>query len=189
MQVMIDLETLSTSNNAQIISIGAVKFDSSGIHDEFYQNIKLKDVSEFDISGKTVLWWLSQPKEAQEALLEDSLNLKDSLIKFNSWFKTTIVGTLTPSNGGKEVWGNGATFDNVILRNAYNRLGLECPWSFRDDRCFRTMARVLEAEIERRGHTKAFEFKGQKHNALDDARNQAEYLIWLCNMNGEILLK
>lgn len=185
MHVMIDLETLSTANNAQILSIGAVKFDTLGIHDTFYQNIKLKSDSVFDISGTTVLWWLNQTKEAQETLLKKSLNLRDSLIKFSAWYYNYDMLRMKADDKvyietGKEVWGNGATFDNVILRNAYKKLDLECPWSFRDDRCFRTMARQLEASLNKRQIDVTFDFNGTKHNALQDAKNQAEYLIHLC---------
>ena len=67
------------------------------------------------------------------------------------------------------IWGNGAAFDNVILRTAYERLGLKAPWNFWDDRCFRTV-KALHPEVE-------YVKSGAAHNALDDAKNQALYLM------------
>ena len=66
------------------------------------------------------------------------------------------------------VWGNGASFDNVLLATAYKRLGMETPWPFWKDRCFRTMKNVCKVD-----HS----FEGTAHNALDDARSQAQHLI------------
>lgn len=66
------------------------------------------------------------------------------------------------------IWGNGATFDNMILRNAYLATGQRQPWNFRDDVCFRTVKYLFPLKKE---------FQGVRHHALDDARNQAKYLI------------
>ena len=37
------------------------------------------------------------------------------------------------------IWGNGAGFDNTLLRQAYEVNSREVPWAFRHDRCFRTL--------------------------------------------------
>ena len=64
------------------------------------------------------------------------------------------------------LWGN-AGFDNVILRLAYNSRDRGA--FFWQDRCFRTIRETLPPlNLER---------KGVFHNALDDAENQAVYLI------------
>jgi hypothetical protein len=66
------------------------------------------------------------------------------------------------------LWGNGASFDNAILAHAYARCGATPPWKFWNDRCYRTVA-ALTATPRQQG--------GTHHNALDDARSQAEHLI------------
>ena len=69
------------------------------------------------------------------------------------------------------VWGNGASFDNVILANAYEALGRRAPWQFWQDRCFRTVKSMYpKLELAR---------LGTYHNALDDAKWQTEYLLAL----------
>ena len=69
------------------------------------------------------------------------------------------------------VWGNGATFDNVIIRSAFKAVGLPVPWSFRNDKCYRTVANLLPKERQ-----PALERSGTAHNALDDAITQAVHL-------------
>ncbi|MES3575777.1 3'-5' exonuclease [Enterobacter cloacae] len=77
-----------------------------------------------------------------------------------------------------KVWGNGATFDNVILRGAYERAGHICPWAFWNDHDVRTIVTL--------GRSVGFDpkrdmpFIGDVHNALADARHQAKYVsaIW-----------
>ncbi len=77
-----------------------------------------------------------------------------------------------------KVWGNGATFDNVILRGAYERAGRICPWEFWNDHDVRTIVTL--------GSSVGFDpkrdmpFIGDVHNALADARHQAKYVsaIW-----------
>ena len=66
-QVMIDIETLSTKNNAAILSIGAVKFNiKSGVIDTYYQNIDASTAKKFnrDIDKSTLEWWSKQNPEA-----------------------------------------------------------------------------------------------------------------------------
>jgi hypothetical protein len=40
------------------------------------------------------------------------------------------------------VWGNGATFDNVILRASYERELIPCLWHFWNDRDVRTIVEL-----------------------------------------------
>lgn len=169
--VMIDLETLSTANNALILSIGAVKFVEDGILDRFHVVIHPGDAQNYNlhIDADTVLWWMALDRQtAREQLLKslepdgDAVDLYSALDGFTQWF----------GNDSMPVWGNGATFDNVILRNAFKAANVQCPWKFWDDRCYRTMKNHAPGiELER---------KGTHHNALDDATYQAEHLmkIW-----------
>lgn len=69
------------------------------------------------------------------------------------------------------LWGNGATFDNVVLRNAYAVTDVVPFWSFRGDRCYRTVRNGLREEGDE------IEFSGEPHMALEDARRQALQLI------------
>lgn len=168
---MIDLETMSTQSNAAIVSIGAVKFSVKGIEDTHYINVSLEDSMShgLHIDGKTVMWWLSQSDKARQALNQDAGSLIWALSEFTSWI------------GGKDiqVWGNGATFDNVVLANAYKACKLPMPWSFRNDRCYRTMKNMFP-DVPYPKTT------GTLHNALDDATFQAEHLIEIFKKIGYV---
>ena len=73
-------------------------------------------------------------------------------------------------DGERLVWGNGATFDNVILRRAFDDCAIEAPWPFWHDRDLRTILGLYP-------EAKAREFEGVKHHALHDARHEARMLI------------
>lgn len=157
--VMVDLETLSSRSNAAIVAIGAVRFDleRGELGGEFLYNVEPDE--RFHIDGNTVMWWLSQSREAQDALLiEPRGRIEYALDLFSRWFPK-----------GAAVWGNGATFDNVILRHAYTVCGLRAPWHYRDDRCFRTVKALLPRVM--------WPEHGVAHKAVDDARAQAIYLM------------
>lgn len=172
--IMVDLETLSTSPNAAIVSIGAVEFDEAlGITNTFYTNIDIQSCLNkgLEVSGSTLKWWIKQDAKASHDLFTDTKSLKEALIEFKAWL----------GSGNKQIWGNGAAFDNVVLENAYAAFNSKAPWEYHEDRCYKTM-RSSFPKIE-------MDFKGTAHNALDDARYQAEYLIKLVEINklGKVL--
>lgn len=168
-EVMLDLETLGNNSFASILSIGAVKFDPDvvpdGDDDNAYETFHVYvDPASCAMHGLsmdtgTVMWWLKQDKAAQTMQVEAKrVSLPEALQAFSDWF-------------GKEsmpVWGNGATFDNVILSNAYKACGMEQPWKYRDDSCYRT--------IKNKAPEIALERYGTFHNALHDAMSQARHL-------------
>ena len=165
LDVMLDLETLGTGNNAVILSIGAVKFDLKGdtVDREFQFEIfidpKTCTDAGLELDANTVMRWMHPDRSAARQVFVDKplTKLRTALLAFDDWM-----------GGDRPVWGNGATFDNVILRNAYTAVGVRCPWHFRNDRCFRTMSNVLpRVEWER---------VGTHHSAVDDAATQALYL-------------
>ena len=162
LNVMIDLETMSTSSNAAICSIGAVKFTiEEGIVDEFYCTVDASDCKNhgLHIDKETIKWWSNQPKNVLDELLKDNISLLDALTKFSKWYGEKSLPT----------WGCGAGFDNVILENAYKAVNLQRPWKFWDDRCYRTMKEIIKVEEPNR--------EGTYHNALDDAKHQTEHLL------------
>lgn len=163
MHCMHDLETFDTTPNSLLWQIGAVSFDKDGVYNEFHSVIKIDEamMEEFSISASTFNWWLSQP-EAIKVLANANQSLYDALDGFAEFYNIWCGG---------EMWGNGSDFDNVILANAYKKRGIPQPWRYSMNRCFRTI-RSVHPHIE-------LPFEGVKHNALADARHQAEYLIRL----------
>ncbi|ELO4285445.1 exonuclease [Escherichia coli] len=171
--LMIDLETMGKNPDAPIISIGAIFFDpqTGDMGPEFSKTIDLETTGGV-IDRDTIKWWLKQSREAQSAILTDEIPLDDALLQLREFID---------ENSGEffvQVWGNGANFDNTILRRSYERQGIPCPWRYYNDRDVRTIVELGKA-IDFDART-AIPFEGERHNALDDARYQAKYVsaIW-----------
>jgi hypothetical protein len=168
MDIMLDLETLSSAPDGAIIAIGACTFASEGTplaeHERKTFNMIIdahdaQTAARGSVDARTMQWWVRQSEAARSI--------------FNSPFATPTAIALQQFSAfcadfdGPRIWGNGANFDNVLLRGAYDRMSLKAPWSFRDDRCYRTL-KSLRPDIE-------FKPSGVAHNALDDAVSQARH--------------
>ncbi|ENF0517068.1 3'-5' exoribonuclease, partial [Escherichia coli] len=138
--LMIDIETMGKNPNAAIISIGAIFFDpqTGDMGPEFSKTIDL-DTAGGVIDRDVIKWWLKQSREAQSAILTDEIPLDDALLQLREFIA---------ENSGEffvQVWGNGANFDNVILRRSYERQGIPCPWHYHNDRDVRTIVELGKA--------------------------------------------
>ncbi|HDZ1287254.1 TPA: 3'-5' exoribonuclease [Klebsiella pneumoniae] len=177
--VMVDMETMGKKPNAPIVSIGAVLFDpATGILGEtFYKVVSLESAVSWgaEIDPSTVIWWLKQSSEARSAIVnDDAIKLDDALLMFTDFVEENVTGGRKKA----QVWGNGATFDNTILRSSFDLACLDCPWDYWNDRDVRTMVELGRA-IGFDPKT-AIPFEGDRHNALADAQHQARYVsaIW-----------
>jgi len=157
--VMVDLETADNVPTAAIVSIGAVIFKGPRAGDTFYTPVDLASsmAAGLTVSGDTMLWWAKQSPLAR-AVFDDParVSLREALQRFSRF-----------ATKGDKVWGNGASFDNAVLSNAYRALGLPLPWDFWDDRCYRTISALIPQKRQQ---------SGTHHNALDDAISQATHL-------------
>ncbi|EEQ2576788.1 TPA: 3'-5' exoribonuclease, partial [Escherichia coli] len=169
----VDLETMGTNPDAPINSIGGKFFDpaTGEMGPEFSKAIDL-ETSGGIIDRKTIKWWAKRSREAQSAIFTDEISLDVALRLF--------IEFIEKNSGGRfvQVWGNGANFDNVILRRSYERQGIPCPWLYYNDRDVRTIVELGNAigfDVRM-----AIPFEGVPHNALDDARHQAKQVsaIW-----------
>jgi hypothetical protein len=161
--IMIDLETLATSTDAAILTIGAVKFDPFGKDidepdmDSFYVKIDLDSCHELGLSvdDGTVAWWANQSKEAQEEAFEgdNRIHIRDA---FDQLYKFCW--------GAKRIWSNGSGFDIVICETVFKRLQKAVPWSFWQTRDCRT---AFDLGINPNRPPVL------QHHALQDAWNQA----------------
>ncbi|ELW9959157.1 3'-5' exoribonuclease [Escherichia coli] len=171
--LMIDLETMGKNPDAPINALAGKFFDpaTGEMGPEFSKTIDLETAGGV-IDRDTIKWWLKQSREAQSAILTDEIPLDDALLQLREFID---------ENSGEffvQVWGNGANFDNVILRRSYERQGIPCPWRYTNDRDVRTMVALgLVMDFDARS---AITFEGERHNALHDARYQAKYVsaIW-----------
>lgn len=188
--VMVDLETMGKKHNASIVAIGAVVFDpaTGSIGESFYKVVCLESSVNWGavIDPSTVIWWLKQSSEARSAIVnDDAIPLLDALLQFREFVSDNVAG------GSKkaQVWGNGASFDNSILRSSYDCIAEDYPWEYWNDRDVRTMVELGQA-IGFDPKT-TIPFEGDRHNALADAIHQARYVsaIWQRIISGNQVLQ
>ena len=161
--IMIDLETLATSPDAAILTIGAVKFDPFGRElkepamDSFYVRVDLDSCHDIGLvtNDDTIAWWANQSKEAKDEAFSESnrIHINDAMAQLYKFCW-----------GAKRVWSNGATFDIVICEHVYRKVNRAIPWKFWEVRDVRT-AFDLGINPIRPPVT--------AHHALEDAWNQA----------------
>lgn len=163
--IMIDFETLDTSNMPALLSIGATIFNpytQKGM-DEFIDFERLIDLQScIDIGGmisaSTIKWWMMQSNEARMKIAKPDTK---PIAAFDVF---TALGNFMKDNKVKKVWGHGSTFDCIIAENYFNKLGIKVPWQYWNTRDTRTIFDLTG--ITRTPVT-------VKHNALEDARGQA----------------
>ena len=196
MHFMIDLETLSHHHDARIITIGVVAFDPLAekplappdAETTFYRCVDWVN-NTGHISPETVAWWMKQSDEARYAALGGVSTITP--ISIPEWQSSnhlfplgSVLQSLSlwmSSKAEKEdriVWGHGATFDPVVLVNAYRAADLEnlLPWDFRNVRDTRTLF-AMTPGFDIAKHMP----KEGKHIAYMDAWRQAEAVRWCCN--------
>ena len=157
--LMVDLETLATTPNAAILTIGAVTFDpnSTKIYNEFYRRVELESLDALDtyIDDGTLEWWSKQDEAAQDEAFdpegrEPIRSVLDDFYKF--------------CMGSSRFWSHGAAFDIVILEYYFRKINKPFPWNFWDVRDTRTIFDLgMDPEMP----------QANKHNALEDAKRQA----------------
>ena len=118
-QVMLDIETLSTKNNAVIVSIGACRFaaEKGLILDTFKVNVSPIDCKKYGlhISKATMDFWMNQTPEARKGWQNNPKPLKEALEAFNDWYGTKSVNT----------YSKGTVFDIGIRGNLFKFVIIE----------------------------------------------------------------
>lgn len=165
--IMLDLETLSTAPDAAIVAIGACTFSTDGRtltegeRRTFYAPVDLESSQRHGgrIDAATVRWWMAQSDAARQVFSgKEGIPLPAALLAFSAFCGT---------DDNIRIWGNGAAFDNIILRQAYQRCELPTPWKYAGDRCFRTLKALRDFGSE------YLVKPAVAHNALSDALAQA----------------
>jgi len=174
--IMLDLETLSTERNAVVVSIGAVVFHprAQTLGLQFYAICGDLNVQQYHgrhISAETFKWWCQQSDAARQVFRDPleheppNSTTDDVLADFSLFYQSA-----GDNHEKAYLWGNGADFDNEILRSLYESFGHKAPWDFRLNRCFRTLKGIFDYISPPVGTVIA-------HNALHDATFQARYAL------------
>jgi len=158
-RAMLDIETLATTPDACIVSIGAVTFstDADPLGEQLHISVSKASCREHGrrVDADTLDWWRGQPQEARH-ILQGGRTLGAALAE--------LAGFLADVD---EVWANSPAFDCVILESAYRAVGGAPPWEYNQRNDVRTLRKYSPTWPDDREH------EGVAHDALDDARHQA----------------
>jgi hypothetical protein len=164
--VMVDLETLGLIPKAIILSIGACVINRdyeefAQREHSFYQEFSLSGLNEYrQVTATTLTWW----NEQEQKMPIGNVDLRSGLEYFCSWLGNTV-----PPDKELIIWANGVQSDIVWLESALDQAQTPVPWKYNAVRDYRTVSKLF-SQVPKP------EFVGQKHNALDDAINQARHL-------------
>jgi hypothetical protein len=164
--IMVDLETMGQGNKAAICAIAAVEFDiTTGVTGRrFYEKVALESSMScgLEVDASTILWWLDQSESAREELVRDARDLTPVLFMLSHWLAAN------PFPKDYQIWGNGATFDPVILSNAFQAVGYPTPWHYSQVRDVRTMLMLFPMVKD------YYPFRGTRHRADVDCLYQID---------------
>lgn len=170
-RIMVDIETLATTQDASVIAIGLCSFDTTGVTDSAHLRIQRKDWHGL-ADPQTVGWWMEQSDAARnETFLGADRIAADVAAYTLSQF----------AHGADEVWANDPSFDVSILRRWWARVAEHhpavgaFPIHYRVERSCRTIYSLARARGADLSQAWAVDFVA--HNALEDACAQARAVI------------
>lgn len=123
--ICIDIETLGTTPDSVIISIGAVKFSFEDDEIEtFKQNVDPVSCKKLGMvtQKSTIQFWADQPIEVQKSVMTNQTDIKYALLGLNNF-----IGEYSSQN---RIWCQGVAFDIPILEWAYRESVIPCPWRY-----------------------------------------------------------
>lgn len=164
----LDLETLSTSKRAVILTVGIVRLTPIPNVDrnDFYHTIAIDEQTKLgrEISADTLDWWMDQPRELWKQARENQLH--------PSQVARLLVDFLNEGlNAADEyaVWTKGPAFDGAIVEDflAQFHPNGDKAFSYRAHRDVRTLEMLTSKKVPR--------FDGA-HHALIDAYHQGRFV-------------
>ena len=100
----IDIETLGTSPNTVVLTIGGIKFDPLAddcLHSEFYYRLDADEQIGIGrtVDEKTLEWWETQPEEIKAEALdtEGRVPVNETLKSLNKWLVGVCLLYTSPS--------------------------------------------------------------------------------------------
>lgn len=181
--IMVDLETLGTRQDAIVLEISAVEFNchTGEIGEVFDAKLDIDEQVQYrrSLNGETLQWWFKQDEEARKNIFDEDVDI----IRFNiPWelaeFSNFVERCNNKCNSDSDrrvvkLWGNGSLFDLGILQNMYETClpNMKLPWKFWAVNDVRTIV-DLNPDVKRN-----CKFDGTPHCAVDDCKHEIKYLV------------
>lgn len=167
LNIMVDLETASTRENAAILSWAMVPFHTDGTEftdtEDFHRVVSLTScfMAGMHIDGDTQRWWMEQEPEARGMFL----HAEDANINGVAWDAYTWLSGLAEKYD-LYIWSRGLDFDLPKIEWCFRRfVERPLPYKYSHKMDVRTVLKFMEVDRSQ------FEMRGTKHNALDDCRH------------------
>lgn len=190
--IMVDIETLGTGENATVFQISAMSFDltTGGKLDSINLIGDIEKYGDLNVDGSTLKWWLNTDKELLTELLNKGTYEEYDLFEaLHKWLENQST---TGDMKDVYLWGNGILFDNAKLQTNLNGCsGLKYPIYYKNDRDVRT---ILELASMKSGLTEeeikesVTDENERKHDAFDDISYQIRLVVecYKILMNKEV---
>lgn len=179
--IMVDIETLGTGENATVFQISAMSFNiqTGDKYDSINVIGDIEKYSSLNVDGSTLKWWLNTDKELLTELLNKGTYEEYDL--FEALHKWLEAQSTTGDMKDVYLWGNGILFDNAKLQTNLNSCnGLKYPIFYRNDRDVRT---ILELASMKSGLTEdeikeyVTDENERKHDAFGDIAYQIRLVV------------
>lgn len=169
--IMLDIETFSTSANGLIVQVAMAQFDrnTAQVKSSTTINIDVEDSLKhgFIMEEETLDWWATQPKEIFESLQVNPFSCEEAY---------NCIKQFIPF--GAVIWSH-ATFDVPMLANFCIKVSgdKKLPWAYKNARDIRTLVDLAGLDLDK------YDWEKEKtHNALSDVLFQIKYVTDACNM-------
>lgn len=214
LDVVVDIETLATSKNAPIISIGALWYDNNNQPHPFY---KVNDIGDLvyqnqtkHIDIETLKWWIKTLRDLGPLVKTDfekcfNRNLIDVDSEYDDkgsgCYTNNLISFLDFIHEAKDyattnvlkfnIWGCSPSFDLRILEHHLKKNSMDVPWAYYNERDVRTIRDIINHSTfeDERDKIMPFELRLQssKHNALYDCFSEIVYINNYRNIQRELL--
>jgi len=143
-RVMLDIETVSTRMTAGMVAVGIAIID-----DDNQNHVTARGwfIDPSFILGhhdsETMRWWNKQDARIREQVFGGNQSQVEIMSSIRSFMSANQL------TGDKNVryYADPANFDFPIIRNQFDLANIECPWSWDQERCSRTMRKNLVEEV------------------------------------------
>ena len=142
MHIMIDIETLATTPDAVVMSVGAVKFDPTSTQPPTSKTLWRPDIDEQtdrdrNVSESTLEWWAKLPQHIQDDAFSEEGRIP--VAEFMKELNRYCVGA-------DKIWCQGPQFDMLILENFYLQWGHHFGWQFWQIMDCRTLFQLMPTD-------------------------------------------
>lgn len=167
LNIMVDLETASTKENAAILSWAMVPFFTDGTEftdmEDFYRIVSLTSCffAGMDVDKDTQDWWMKQDPKAKSLFLHaEDENIHGVAMGAYTWLSNLA------EKYDLYMWARGLDFDIPKMEWCFSKfVERPLPYKYNHKMDVRTVLKFMQIDQSQ------FEMQGVKHNALDDCKH------------------